>query len=434
MGFNPSFDFQDLPALRKPFTPALGLLIASFKSPYYEGSGGLFFRLSGNKDDKRVGLLTCAHVSHPRPLFENQAYTRKKESQPREDVLLGGEAFNKAVRAITEFIGNQVDSISSWESTLSKIPVPVENEAPRITQKRDELVGLISAAKKKIEAAKELHSDVTKNLTLAETRVFGFMLHCAKVEVNADDHFMNDWSLIQVDDDKVDWAESKGNRLFVGGNKTAADWKKYMFPQANYRHGFHAPEDMLLPVKDYVPEAELRSPQNLDIHNVKTLLAVKNGRTTGTTFGRVNGLESVTRKYTEYDVNEKALEFIVCGHDTVTGDNANFSDDGDSGSFVVGRDGRLIGQLTGGAGPTDKADRSYMTPFWALKRAMDKEFPGCHPIPADAYPSPSMPSLGQLLNSSLKEALRCARKGRSLLGGCDLSVVSVLLEQPVTNE
>ncbi|KAG8686235.1 hypothetical protein FRC09_014270 [Ceratobasidium sp. 395] len=385
MSFDP-FDLQDLPALRKPFTPTLGLSIAPFSSPYHEGSGGLFFRLSDDKDDKRVGLLTCAHVSHPRSLFENQAYTHKKESEPREDMLLlGGEAFNKAVRAITKFIGNQVDSISSWESTLSKVPVPVENEALWITQKRDELVGLVKAAKNKVEAANKLHGDVIENFTLAETRVFGFVLHCAKIEINANDRFVNDWSMIQVDDDKMDWAESKGNRLFVGGNKTAADWKEYMFPQANY-HGFHAPEDMLLPLKDYVPEAELRSPQNLDIHNVKTLLAVKNGHTTGTTFGRVNGLESITRKYSEYGTSEKALEFVVCGHDTVTGDNVKFSNDGDSGSFVVGRDGRLIGQLTGGAGPTDRADRSYMTPFWALKRAMDKEFPGCHPIPADAYP------------------------------------------------
>ncbi|KAG8695281.1 hypothetical protein FRC09_009255, partial [Ceratobasidium sp. 395] len=63
-----------------------------------------------------------------------------------------------------------------------------------------------------------------------------------------------------------------------------------------------------------------------------------------------------------------------------------FSDNGDSGSVVVGRDGRLIGLLTGGAGLADRTDKSYITPYWALKKAMDKEFPGCHPIPADAYP------------------------------------------------
>jgi hypothetical protein len=140
---------------------------------------------------------------------------------------------------------------------------------------------------------------------------------------------------------------------------------------------------MLLTLKGYVPEAELRNPENLDIYNMKTLLAVKNGPTTGTTFGRVNGLESITRKYPEYGISQEALEFIVCGYDMTTGDNAKFSDDGDSGSFVVGRDGRLIGQLTGGGGPTDKTDKSYITPYYALKKALDTKFPGCHLFDVD---------------------------------------------------
>jgi len=165
---------------------------------------------------------------------------------------------------------------------------------------------------------------------------------------------------------------------------TSTDWTNYMYPQVNDRRGYSIPKDMLLPLKDYVPEDELRNPQNLDIHNIKTLLAVKNGRTTGTTFGRVNGLESITRKYPEHNISQDAFEFIVCGYDTKTGDNAKFSDGGDSGSFVVGRDGRLIGQVTGGGGPTDKTDKSYITPYYVLKEAVNKKFPGCHPLVLDA--------------------------------------------------
>lgn len=217
MGFDPTLDLEGLSALRKPFTPTLGLSIAPLKSPYYEGSGGLFLRLSSDEADKRIGLLTCAHVAHPPPLFQNKVYARKKDSHPREDVLLlGTEAFNNAVRDIMKFIGNQVTAISSWELTLSKIPAREENEAKKITAKRDELVDLINAAKTKIEEANELHSYVTKNFTTFESRVFGFVLHSAKIEVGAVDGFMYDWSVIQLDDDKIDWAEFKGNKLFIG--------------------------------------------------------------------------------------------------------------------------------------------------------------------------------------------------------------------------
>ncbi|KAH7336014.1 hypothetical protein B0J17DRAFT_668743 [Rhizoctonia solani] len=382
MPFDPTLELEGIPSLRKPFTPNLGLAIAPYKSPYYEGSGGLFFRLSSDETDKRVGLLTCAHVSRPPPLFENKVYTRNKDSQPREDILLlGVEAFNKAVDAIMKLIGIQMTAVSSWETAVSKLAPPKEGEAMKLTLKRDELNSLIKTAKAKIEEANELHSSVTKNFTTMESRVFGFVLHSAKIEVNAEDHFMNDWSIILVDYEKTDWAEFKGNKLFVGGNKTNDDWTNYMFPQVNDRRGFNILENMLLTLKDYVPETELRNPPNLDIHNVKTLLAVKNGCTTHTTFGRVNGLESIIRKYTDHGISQKALEFIVCGYDTAMGDNAKFSDDGDSGSFVVGRDGRMIGQLTGGGGPTDRTDRSYITPYYALKKVMDKKFPGCHPLP-----------------------------------------------------
>ncbi|CAA7266313.1 unnamed protein product [Cyclocybe aegerita] len=379
MNFDPTLDLEGLPALQKPFTRTPGLLIAPLKSPYYEGSSGVFMRLSSDPIDKRIGLLTCAHVSRPPPIFANMDYTYKEGTHPREDVvLLGMKAFNDAVGDIMRFIGNQVGAISAWELALTSVPAWKENEASKITAKRDELNSLINGAKTKIEDANELHTYVTKNFTATELRVFGFVLHCAKIEVGVGG-YMYDWSIVQLDNDKIDLDKFKGNKLFIGGNKTAADWKNYMFPQPNDRRGFNMPKDMLLPLKGYVPEAELRNPQNLDIHNLKALLAVKNGGATGTTFGRVNGLESVTRKYIDYGIrSEKALEFIVCGYDTKTGDNAKFSDAGDSGSIVVGRDGRLIGLLTGGGGPTDKTDKTYITPFYALRIVMNKKFPGCH--------------------------------------------------------
>jgi len=409
MGFKPALELEGLPALRKPFTPTPGLSIAPYKSPHYEGSGSVFFRLSSNPADKRLGLFTCAHVSHPPPLFNNKAYDRKKASHLREDVLLlGTESFNKAVGNIMEFIGTEISNIETWESNLNEIPEPVEGEHDRFAAKRKELVNLIDAARNKIGEADRLHTYVTKNFTTAESRVIGFVLHSSKIEVGAGG-FMYDWSMIQLDEDKIERADFKGNKLFVGtslshllvvvffvphqtdgsfsntgGNKTKDDWEKYMFSQPNDRRGFSTPKHMLLTLKGYVTEAEMRNPQNLDFHNVQTLLAVKNGRTTGTTFGRVTGLESITRVYTDHNISEKALEYIVCGYDTKTGRNDKFSESGDSGSMVVGRDGRLIGMLTGGGGPADATDKTYITPYYMLKDAISQKFPGSHLLDVDA--------------------------------------------------
>ncbi|KAL0952105.1 hypothetical protein HGRIS_008736 [Hohenbuehelia grisea] len=216
MAFNPNIEMEGLPGLRKHFTPTLSPAIAPLKTPHFEGSGGLYFRLSSDKDDKRVVLLTCAHVSHPPPAFENKVYTRKKESQPREDViLLGSGAFDNAVQSIMGFIGDQTVSITTWEFSLARLPEEVPNEPRSTASRRKELTNLIETAKDKIEEANTLHTYITKNFTTTASRVFGFVLHVAKIEVGAD-NVLYDWSFIQVDEDKIDWDEFKGNMVFVG--------------------------------------------------------------------------------------------------------------------------------------------------------------------------------------------------------------------------
>ncbi len=154
-----------------------------------------------------------------------------------------------------------------------------------------------------------------------------------------------------------------------------------MFPQLHDRQKYQQPEAGLVQIKGVVPESEFHSPQDYDINNTKTLLAVKNGRSTGTTYGRVNGLESVTRYYPEHGIHQDSLEYTVLGYDTSSLKNTKFSDPGDSGAIIVGRDGRIIGILTGGAGLTDETDKTYITPYFWLEKQIQERFPGCFLYP-----------------------------------------------------
>lgn len=154
-----------------------------------------------------------------------------------------------------------------------------------------------------------------------------------------------------------------------------------MFPKVNDRRDYHIPEDMLLQLQGFVPENDFRRPPHLDVNGVKTLLAVKEGRSTQTTFGRVNSLESITRSYPEYGISRDALEYIVLGYDTKTAKNDKFCDPGDSGSIVADRTGRVIGLLTGGGGTTDSTDKTYLTPFYALLPEIQSKIEGCYILP-----------------------------------------------------
>jgi len=54
-----------------------------------------------------------------------------------------------------------------------------------------------------------------------------------------------------------------------------------------------------------------------------------------------------------------------------------FSNTGDSGAVVVGRDGRIIGISTSSAGPTDKTDMTYITPYHWLVKLLKEKYPDC---------------------------------------------------------
>jgi hypothetical protein len=214
LSFNPLFD--DVPALRKPFTPTLGLSIAPCKYPHYEGTTALYFRLS--KDDNRVAILTCAHVARPPPVYPNTGMTYKQGAQRREEIVaLGTIGYDNAIRAMMATIRDRLRSIDGWNGVLRRLGEPVEGENTRVTERRHEDLDLVAKATKEIQKVNAIHDEVTKLYTTLEQRVIGFVLHSEKIEVSVGSHqFTNDWALIELYREKIDWATFKGNKVYVG--------------------------------------------------------------------------------------------------------------------------------------------------------------------------------------------------------------------------
>ncbi|EPQ60050.1 hypothetical protein GLOTRDRAFT_14967, partial [Gloeophyllum trabeum ATCC 11539] len=125
-----------------------------------------------------------------------------------------------------------------------------------------------------------------------------------------------------------------------GGNMDILQFCDTMFPQPADRANYSYPEDgLLLQAYGVVQDAEIRNPQHLDIHNERCLLVVKNRRTTGTTAGRVNGLESFVRHYDD-NIQHASTSIAVYHYGK---DHGTFSEAGDSGAIVLARDGLLAG-------------------------------------------------------------------------------------------
>lgn len=202
-------------ALKKPFTPTLGLAIAPMKYPYYEGTAALFLRLA----DRRVVILTCAHVVRPPPIYiTNAGLTSTQSNRHREQIVaLGTMAFDKAVKAILASIETYTDSIEVWNREMARVGEFKEGEDPRVTLHRKELQDSLDKATLDIREANTLHDKVTKNYTTLEQRLLGAVLHSEPIDVSVwPTGFTKDWALITVDQDKIDWASFKGNKVCVG--------------------------------------------------------------------------------------------------------------------------------------------------------------------------------------------------------------------------
>ena len=148
-----------------------------------------------------------------------------------------------------------------------------------------------------------------------------------------------------------------------------------MHPHPEGRLSFKFPPGGLLQVKGFVPEHEIRQPQQCDANGEDCLIVLKNGNATGVTFGRGTGLESFVRTYPEYGNAETSMEFAVYPYGNKEG---SFSAPGDSGSIVVDDQGRIVGLLSGGTGASDSTDVTYLTPYFWLEQRIKDVFPNCY--------------------------------------------------------
>ncbi|KAF9048851.1 hypothetical protein BJ165DRAFT_1343224 [Panaeolus papilionaceus] len=360
----------------KPFTPTLGLSIATLNMPYYEGTGALYFCVSST--NKRTVLLTAAHIAHPPASAEidiSDRHNRKAE----KIIALGSGGFAKAIMGILGAVGNLARSMDIWNDAIAtKFPKPAEGEEEdeEITKERQKYLDLVDKAKKKIEKLDKLYCNIARFRVIPEQRIIGSVLHVEPITVSDGPHkFTRDWALVELDPEMIDWDSFEGNKVYIGGNLSQEDFCAIMFPRPEDRADCIYPCDGLLQANGIVKDEDMRSPQQLDADGEKCLHVVKNGLATGTTVGRVNGLHSFTRVRTESGINETSLEVAVLPFNNKRG---AFSAPGDSGAIVLERGGGIVGMITSGSGTTEDVDITYVTPYWWLDEQIEKVLPDCY--------------------------------------------------------
>lgn len=158
------------------------------------------------------------------------------------------------------------------------------------------------------------------------------------------------------------------------------DYMSIMYPTwpGDQQVGRCYPRNGLLQASGIVKDEEIRSPRHVDANGYKCLTVVKNGLATGTTLGRVNGLESFIRIYSEDGSEQTSVEVAVLPLSKKGSFSDPFSDPGDSGAIVLERGGAIVGMITAGGGKDDCIHVTYLTPFWWLEEQIKKVFPDAY--------------------------------------------------------
>ena len=270
-----------VPELRSPFTPTLGISIALLKTPHFEGTGALYLRESSQND--RVFLFTAGHVARPPPIYHNQPLPHRHGSQAHEEiVVLGTGAYTEAINRMISTIEDESFFIEIRNDEIEGLGPFVEGEASRTTLARKERDNLVERAKRKTEDVHEIHGEVTRQgWTTPNQRVIGHVVHTPAIIVDdGPEHFTQDWALVELYRNKIDWKTFQGNKIYIGtfssylgntvpgfsvflypgGKISRADFRRKMHPHPESRSGFKYPLGGLLQVKGVVKDDEIRKP------------------------------------------------------------------------------------------------------------------------------------------------------------------------------
>lgn len=205
-----------IPEFRKPFTPTLGLSIATLKTPHYEGTGALYFRLS--EDDEHIVLLTAAHVARPPPVYANERMSCTRASQPHEEIAaLGNMGYKDANDAIMARIGYLCESSRGWKKVVDRLGEFINGEDAEVTSQRMENQNELVKAARIINHLNKLHDEVTEHRTNPDQRIIGFVRHAEPITVaDGPNEFTSDWAFIELYNEKIDWSTFPGNKVYIG--------------------------------------------------------------------------------------------------------------------------------------------------------------------------------------------------------------------------
>jgi hypothetical protein len=200
-----------IPSICGPLTPALGLPIAAQATSYTEGTGALY--ISEGPDSEKVYILTARHVVFPPNAGSNNLYNHKQTRGPHHEVILPGpKAFQTLLKSTMVKIGHHKTMVDCYNEELEDLQDGDDND-----EKREVIWGELKTEEGAIKALNQFHNQATKYWSEESLRVIGHVAYSPPITVGASSKcYTEDWALIELDRNKIDWNNFTGNAVDLG--------------------------------------------------------------------------------------------------------------------------------------------------------------------------------------------------------------------------
>ena len=198
-----------------PLTSALGLPIAALDTPHTEGTGALY--LSEGGDSEKVYILTARHTVLP-PVPNTLYHHTQITQRPREIILLGHKAFQALLKSTMDKVSENKFMIGHYNRVLEDVRKEVSEEIDDVEGLRVRAVERkLKAVESSIKPLDQFHNEVTKHWGEESQRIIGHVAYSPPITFGAStERFTEDWALIELDRDKIEWESFRGNVIDLG--------------------------------------------------------------------------------------------------------------------------------------------------------------------------------------------------------------------------
>jgi len=332
----------------EPLTATLGLPISAQSRPSGMGTGGFFFTEKAKPG--KLFLVTARHVIFPPDKNDFHQY---KRGGPRINVMLfsdqGFEDYLEVICTKTKEQGVIAGRLKEEIKTL------VGNQ---LRKAQDELSNVEQA----IRSFDLFYKEVSTHWADPKKRILGHVLLSPPIELGAgDEHFTEDWAIIEIDPSKVTVGRNFDGNAIDLGFTPAHELNSMMHPSAQNPRSFTYPPDRLLKLEGVIPIEEMAHPTALNRDSRRCITVIKRGAATHLTIGYALGF-SAYRRHPGGGIEGISKEWAI--EPLFSDENEIFSVGGDSGSVIVDGHGRIGGLLTSGSGRplANSIDITYATP------------------------------------------------------------------------